>query len=109
MYPDNIAVEDFGHKISYGELDRQVNCLASRLRARGVAPQNRACVLVERSVLMVVSILAVLKVGAAYILDGNVVANKTLEHARFERLGVITCPGSTQIYSPSVHYPSYLP
>ena len=82
MYPDNIAVEDFGHKISYGELERQANCLAGRLRARGVAPRNRVCVLVERSVFMVIGILAVLKAGATYVLlDGNVVASKTLEHA----------------------------
>lgn len=82
LYPDTIAVEDFGHKITYAELDRQSSCLASRLHAKGVAPKSRVCLLVERSVLMVVGILAILKAGAAYVpLDGNVVANKTLDHA----------------------------
>ncbi|KAG5640553.1 hypothetical protein DXG03_008119 [Asterophora parasitica] len=82
LYPENIAVEDFSHKITYAELDRQSSCLASRLRARGVLPNSRVCLLVERSVHMVVGIIAILKAGAAYVpLDGNVVADKTLNHA----------------------------
>lgn len=80
--PYNIAVEDFQNTIAYAELDRQANCLANHLRSKGVAPGSRVCLLVERSILMVVGILGVLKAGAAYVpLDGNVVANKTLEHA----------------------------
>lgn len=81
-HPDNTAVEDFGHKITYGELDRQANCLAATLRSRGVKPGSRVCLLVERSIYMVVGILGVLKAGGAYVpLDGNVVADKTLNHA----------------------------
>ncbi|KAF8077656.1 hypothetical protein FPV67DRAFT_6540 [Lyophyllum atratum] len=81
-HPDTIAVEDFGHKITFAELDRQSNCLATRLRESGVVPGSRVCLLVERSILMVVGILAVLKAGGAYVpLDGNVVADKTLNHA----------------------------
>ncbi|KAG5640248.1 hypothetical protein DXG03_009675 [Asterophora parasitica] len=81
-HPDTIAVEDFGNKITFAELDRQSNCLATRLREGGVAPGSRVCLLVERSILMVVGILAVLKAGGAYVpLDGNVVADKTLNHA----------------------------
>ncbi|KAF8077658.1 nonribosomal peptide synthetase 12 [Lyophyllum atratum] len=82
LHPDNVAVEDFSQKITYAELDRQSSCLASRLRARGVLPNSRVCLLVERSIFMVVGILAILKAGAAYVpLDGNVVADKTLNHA----------------------------
>lgn len=80
--PHNIAVEDFANTITYQELDQQANCLANRLRSNGIAPGSRVCLLVERSIWMVVGIVAVLKAGAAYVpLDGNVVANKTLEHA----------------------------
>ncbi|KAG6829635.1 hypothetical protein H0H92_003968 [Tricholoma furcatifolium] len=82
QHPDTIAVEDFEHKITYAELDRQSSCLATRLRESGVAPGSRVCLLVERSILMVVGILSVLKAGGAYVpLDGNVVADKTLNHA----------------------------
>lgn len=63
--PQAIAVEDFGHQITYSELDRQANCLATRLcEIIGVnGNSRRVCLLVERSILMVVGILAVLKAG----------------------------------------------
>lgn len=80
--PYDYAVEDFENKISFVELNRQANCLATHLRSKGIGPGFRVCLLVERSILMVVGILGVLKAGAAYVpLDGNVVADKTLNHA----------------------------
>jgi non-ribosomal peptide synthetase component F len=83
VHPDNLAVEDVtGDTITYGELDRRANCLATTLRSRGVQPGSRVCLLVERSIYMVVGILGVLKAGGAYVpLDGNVVVDKTLNHA----------------------------
>ncbi|KAG5648425.1 hypothetical protein DXG03_004999 [Asterophora parasitica] len=81
-HPNSIAVEDFEQRITYAELDRQANCLASLLRARGVLPGSRVCLLVERSIFMVVGIIAILKAGAAYVpLDGNIVSDSTLRHA----------------------------
>lgn len=82
-HPDSIAVEDFQQKITYAKLDRQANCLATRLRMEGrVFPSARVCLLAERSIPMVVGILAILKAGAAYIpLDGNIVTDNTLRHA----------------------------
>ncbi|GLB38322.1 putative adenylate-forming reductase, a natural product biosynthesis enzyme that resembles non-ribosomal peptide synthetases, yet serves to modify one substrate, rather than to condense two or more building blocks [Lyophyllum shimeji] len=81
-HPDLIAVEDFQRKATYAELDRQANCLAARLRTTGVTSRARVCLLAERSIIMVVGILGVLKAGAAYVpLDGNVVSDSTLRHA----------------------------
>ena len=81
--PYNIAVEDIGgKKIAYAELDRQANCLARHLREKGITPGSRVCLLVERSIWMVVGIVGILKAGGAYVpLDGNVVSDKTLEYA----------------------------
>ncbi|TFK40788.1 nonribosomal peptide synthetase 12 [Crucibulum laeve] len=80
--PDAIAVEDFEQRITYSELDRQANCLATRLRGMGIKADDRVCLLVERSILMVVGIVAILKAGAAYVpLDGNIVSDSTLVHA----------------------------
>lgn len=80
--PHAIAVVNFEESITYGELDRQANCLAVRLRDLGVQTNSRVCVLVERSILMVVAILSILKAGAAYVpLDGNIVSDSTLAHA----------------------------
>ncbi|KAI0648045.1 nonribosomal peptide synthetase 12 [Trametes meyenii] len=79
--PYAVAVEHLGDTITYGELDRQANVLANHLRAEGVRPGVRVCLLAQRSVLMVVGIVAVLKAGASYVpLDGAIVTQSTLEH-----------------------------
>ena len=80
IHPDLTAVEDFRHKITYAELNRHANCLATRLRSKGVGGGSRVCLLVERSISMVAGILAILKTGAAYVpLDGNNFSYKTLD------------------------------
>ncbi|TFK21474.1 nonribosomal peptide synthetase 12 [Coprinopsis marcescibilis] len=80
--PNEIAVEDFEKQVTYAELDRQANCLATRLRGSGVNLGSRVCLVVERVPLILTGILGVLKAGAAYIpLDGNVVSDSTLKHA----------------------------
>lgn len=79
--PDAVAVEYLGSSITYGELDRQANILANHLRSSGVRPGVRVCLLVQRSILMVVGIVAVLKAGGSYVpLDGAIVTQSTLEH-----------------------------
>ncbi|KAL0069768.1 hypothetical protein AAF712_003037 [Marasmius tenuissimus] len=81
LYPSNIAVEDFEETITYAELDRQSNFLARHLRKLGVAPGSRVCLLAERSIYMVIGILAILKAGGGYVpLDGNIASDKTLDH-----------------------------
>ncbi|MDP9901729.1 non-ribosomal peptide synthetase [Variovorax ginsengisoli] len=53
--------------LSYGELDAWANRLAHRLIALGVKPEHRVGIAVERSIGMVVGILAILKAGGAYV------------------------------------------
>ncbi len=52
---------------SYGELDRRCEELANRLRALGVGPEVLVAVSLSRSPWMVVALLAVAKLGAAYL------------------------------------------
>lgn len=65
--PSAAAVIHGRHELSYAELDRHANCLASLLRAHGVRVGDRVGVFLPGSVPMAVGILATLKVGAAYV------------------------------------------
>ncbi|WP_419789495.1 amino acid adenylation domain-containing protein [Pseudomonas edaphica] len=65
--PEAVALCLDEHTISYAELNRQANRLAHALIERGVGPEVRVGVAVERSFEMVVGLLAVLKAGGAYV------------------------------------------
>jgi amino acid adenylation domain-containing protein len=65
--PEAPAVEDARGTLSYGALDRRASALAVHLRRLGLGPGRRAAVLLNRSSDVVVALLAVAKVGAAYV------------------------------------------
>jgi amino acid adenylation domain-containing protein len=67
LTPDAPALEFGGERLSYRELDERANRLAHYLRRRGVGPEVLVGVILERSVEMVVGVLAVLKAGGAYM------------------------------------------
>lgn len=55
------------HQLSYEGLNRRANQLAHHLQRLGVGPETMVAVCLERSLEMVVALLAVLKAGGAYI------------------------------------------
>lgn len=65
--PDATAVMDGPRRISYRELDARSECLADRLVASGVVPEQRVAVVLGRSIECVVAVLAVLKAGGCYV------------------------------------------
>jgi amino acid adenylation domain-containing protein len=65
--PEAIAVKFEDEEVSYAELNRRANQLGHYLRRLGVGPEVRVGLLLDRSVDMVVSVLAVLKAGGAYV------------------------------------------
>ena len=65
--PDNIAVVFEDQKLTYRELNERANSLACYLRENGIERNNIVGIMVNRSLEMIVSILAVLKSGACYI------------------------------------------
>jgi amino acid adenylation domain-containing protein/non-ribosomal peptide synthase protein (TIGR01720 family) len=65
--PDAPALAFGDEVLGYGELNRRANRLAHRLIALGVGRETRVAVAAERSVAMIVALLAVLKAGATYV------------------------------------------
>jgi amino acid adenylation domain-containing protein len=66
-WPDNVALIHEGTRLSYRELNERANRLANYLQMSGVRTGDFVGLFVERSADMVLSILAVLKAGAAYV------------------------------------------
>lgn len=66
-YPERMAVSDEKDELSYADLNKKANQLARILLEKGVRTDTFVALLMPRSVDMIVSILAVLKTGAAYV------------------------------------------
>lgn len=70
--PDAVAVVYEGAELTYRDLNERANRLAHYLRGLGAGPDARIGICVERSLEMVVGMLAILKAGCAYVpLDRN--------------------------------------
>jgi len=65
--PDSIALSFEGHSLTYAELDRRSNQLAHALRECGIGSEMRVGICSERSLELLVGVLAILKTGAAYL------------------------------------------
>ncbi|GGN44835.1 non-ribosomal peptide synthetase [Streptomyces fuscichromogenes] len=76
--PDATAVVFEGTRLTYAELNARANRLARLLAGLGAGPERRVAVLMDRSADLVVTLLAVLKTGAAYVpLDLDYPAERT--------------------------------
>ncbi|MGW8391846.1 amino acid adenylation domain-containing protein [Pseudoduganella sp. HUAS MS19] len=67
LQPQAIALLCGDETLSYAELNARANRLAHHLLRLGVQPETRVGIALERSVDMVVALLAVLKAGGAYV------------------------------------------
>ncbi|GEN10426.1 amino acid adenylation domain-containing protein [Myxococcus fulvus] len=65
--PDAIAVEFEEERVTYRELNARANRVAHALRERGVRPETRVGLCIERSSGMVAAVLGILKAGGAYV------------------------------------------
>jgi amino acid adenylation domain-containing protein len=65
--PEAVAVVCGDQQLTYAQLNHRSNQLAHALLARGVRPDERVALYIERSVEMVIGLLGILKVGAAYV------------------------------------------
>ncbi|QNP75020.1 amino acid adenylation domain-containing protein [Streptomyces roseirectus] len=65
--PDAVAVRFEGREVTYGELDDATSRLAQHLCELGAGPGRLVGVFLERSPELLISLLAVLRSGAAYV------------------------------------------
>ncbi|MFB8028054.1 MULTISPECIES: amino acid adenylation domain-containing protein [unclassified Streptomyces] len=65
--PDAPAVRDADTTLTYAELDARADALAHHLTAMGIGPEDRVAVALPRTHDLVVTLLGVLKAGAAYV------------------------------------------
>ncbi|MBW4510724.1 MAG: amino acid adenylation domain-containing protein [Scytonematopsis contorta HA4267-MV1] len=75
--PNKIAVSYKDEEISYEELNRRANQLAHHLQSLGVGANTLVGLCINRSIEMIVGILAILKAGGAYVpIDPNYPSNR---------------------------------
>ncbi|RSM89583.1 non-ribosomal peptide synthetase [Kibdelosporangium aridum] len=65
--PDAIAIVCESEQLTYAQLNARANQLARVLRDRGVVAEDVVAVALDRSIDLVVALLAVMKAGAAYL------------------------------------------
>ena len=98
--PGRAALTCGAETLTYAELDRRANQLAHRLRRLGVGSEvgreSLVGICVDRSVEMVVALLAVLKAGGAYVpLDPGFPADRLQFMLADSKLGVLLTQRST--------------
>ncbi|MFP2911032.1 amino acid adenylation domain-containing protein, partial [Pyxidicoccus sp. 3LFB2] len=65
--PEAIALEFGPRRLTYRQLDEASNRLAWLLRARGVGPDSRVALALDRSLELIITLLGILKAGGAYV------------------------------------------
>src|SRR6185436_2426147 len=65
--PTAVALVFQNERMTYAELNRRADEIAEQLRAWGVGPDVPVGICLERSPVMLIAVLAVLKAGGAYL------------------------------------------
>ncbi|MFL6201255.1 MAG: amino acid adenylation domain-containing protein, partial [Thermoanaerobaculia bacterium] len=108
--PDAVAVVFGDERLTYAELNARADALADRLLALGVRPEERVAVVMERSPELVVSLLAILKSGAAYApLDPGLPAERLAFLLRDLRPAVVLPLDAAPGLLPAAPRPAVLP
>ena len=65
--PSHVALIFKEARLTYSQLNERANCLAHYLISTGIGPESLVGIALERSIEMIVAVLATLKAGAAYL------------------------------------------
>lgn len=80
-YPTALAAVYADQQLTYIQLDLAANRLSHYLISSGLRPRQRVCLVVQRSLEMLIGLLAILKAGCQYVpIDGGVVSDEALRH-----------------------------
>jgi amino acid adenylation domain-containing protein len=97
-----IAVSYLGRQITYRELEARANCVARRLQELSVRRGDIVAVVLPHSLDLVVTFLAILKCGAAYLpLDEANPPQRNMEFMRAANVNVVV--GSEQLDAAYAH------
>jgi amino acid adenylation domain-containing protein/thioester reductase-like protein len=88
--PDAIAVLFQGQSLTYKELNQKANQLASYLKSLGIKSNAVIGVFVERSIEQIITVLGILKAGAAYLpLDSSYPVERLLYMIEDARAAIV--------------------
>ena len=65
--PNHIAAMFAGQSLTYAELNKKANQLAHYLRTMGVKPDTQVAISMDKSIDLLITMLAILKAGGAYV------------------------------------------
>lgn len=65
--PNKIALKLYDKKLSYKQLDKKANILAEVLKQEDVKQGDRVSIFIDKSFELIISILAIFKIGACYV------------------------------------------
>ncbi|HKR14768.1 MAG TPA: amino acid adenylation domain-containing protein, partial [Pyrinomonadaceae bacterium] len=65
--PQSVAVVFENERLTYAELNSKANQVAAWLQEKGVRPETRIALCLDRSLEMIVALFGILKAGAAYV------------------------------------------
>ncbi|OLT58220.1 non-ribosomal peptide synthetase [Moorena bouillonii] len=104
--PDEVAVVFEEQSLTYSQLNTKANQLAHHLQSLGVKPEMLVGICVERSVEMVVGLLAILKAGGAYVpLDPNYPTSRLAQILEDGELHLVLSDSNSQFHLPETQTP----
>jgi amino acid adenylation domain-containing protein/non-ribosomal peptide synthase protein (TIGR01720 family) len=90
--PELIAVMDGERQIRYDELNRRANRMAHHLAALGAGPEQLVGIFLDRSLELIVAIIAALKAGSGYVpFDRKMTAERVGYMAKDAQLRLVVC------------------
>ncbi len=79
-YPDNVALIMMGKKITYSQLDGEVNRFANALTRLGIEKGDKVALVLPNMPQMVIATYALFRLGAVVVMNNPLYTERELEH-----------------------------